>query len=45
MKELEIYVFGVAEGSLPQVMVLKGGGEAKISAEKLMVIFFSLLTC
>jgi len=45
MQELEIYVFGVAEGSLPQVMVLEGGGEAKTPADNLMGIFFSLLTC
>ena len=44
MQELEIYVFGVAEESLPQVMVLKGWGEAETHANNLIVIFFSLLT-
>ena len=41
MRELETYVFGVTEGSLPQVMVLEGGGEAETPADNLMVIFFS----
>jgi len=41
MPELETYVFGVAEGSLPQVTVPEGGGEAKTPAHNLMVIFFS----
>ena len=44
MQELEIYVFGVVEGSLPQVMVLDGGGEAETLVDNLMGIFFSLLT-
>ena len=44
MQELETYVSGIAEGSLPQFMVPKGGGEAKTPADNLMVIFFSLLT-
>jgi len=44
MWELETYVFGVVEGSLPQVMILEGGGEAKMPMENLMVIFSSL-TC
>ena len=44
MQEIEICVFGVAEGSLPQVMVPEGGGEAETPADNLMVIFFSLLT-
>ena len=41
MRELKTCVFGVAEGSLPQVMVLKGGGEAETPADNLMVIFSS----
>ena len=41
MQELEICVFGVAEGSLPQVMVPEGGGEAETPVDDLMVIFFS----
>ena len=45
MQELEIYVFGVGEGSLPQVMVLERGGEAETPANNLMVIFLSFLTC
>ena len=44
MQELEICVFGVVEGSLPQVMVLEGEGEAETPTDNLMVIFFSLLT-
>jgi len=44
MRELEIYVFQVAKGSFPQVMVPKGGGEAETPADNLMVIIFSLLT-
>ena len=42
MQELEICVFGTAEGSLPQVMVLEGGSEAETPANTLMVIFFLL---
>ena len=45
MQEIEIYVFRVTEGFLPQVMVLEGGGEAETPVDNLMVIFFSLLTC
>lgn len=45
MKKLEIYVFGVAKGYLPQVMVPEGGGEAETPAKNIMGIFFSLLTC
>ena len=41
MQELENCVFGVAEGSLPQLMVLDGGGEAETPAENLLVMFFS----
>ena len=41
MQELEICVFGVAEGSLPQVMVPEGGSEAE-TADNLMVILFLL---
>jgi len=33
------YVFGVAGGSLPQVMVPEGGDEAKTLAHNLIVIF------
>jgi len=40
IQELEICVFGAAEGSLPQVMVPEGGSEAKNPAENLVVIFF-----
>ena len=42
MQELEIYVFGVVEGSLPQVMVQKGGSEAETPTNNLMVILFLL---
>ena len=42
MQELEICVFGAAEGSLPQVMVREGGSEAKAPADNLMVILFLL---
>ena len=45
MQELEICVFQVVEGSLPQVMVPEGGGEAATPADNIMVIIFSLLTC
>jgi len=45
MQELEIYVFGVAEGSLPQDMVPEWGGEVETCDENLMGIFFSSLTC
>ena len=41
MLELETYVFRVAEGSLPQVMVPEGGGKAETPVDNLMVIFFS----
>jgi len=41
MRETKTYVFGVAEGSLPQVMVPKGRDEAKTPAHNLMVTFFS----
>lgn len=41
MREQEIYVFGVAKGSLPQVMVPEGGDEVETPANNLMVIFFS----
>jgi len=41
MRELETCVFGVAEGSLPQVMVPEGGDEAETLAHNLMAIFFS----
>lgn len=34
------YVFGVAEGSVPQVMVPEGGYEDKTLAHNLIVIFF-----
>ena len=44
MQELEIYVFGVAKGSLPQFMVPEGGGEAETPSDNIMVIFFSFLT-
>jgi len=44
MQELEIYVFGVAEGSICHVMVPEGGDEAETDEENLMGIFFSLLT-
>jgi len=43
MQELEIYVFGAAEGSLPQVMVPEGGSEAEAPVENLMVILFLLV--
>ena len=33
-------VFGVAKGSLPQVMVVEGGDEAKAPMHNLIVIFF-----
>ena len=42
MRELETYAFGVAEGSLPQVMVPKGGSEVKTPAENLVLILFLL---
>ena len=42
MQEIEICVFGIAEGSLPQVMVPEGGSEVKTPIENLMVIFFLL---
>ena len=42
MQEPETCVFGVAEGSLPQVMVPKGGSEADTPAENLVVILFLL---
>jgi len=42
MQELEICVFGAVEGSLPQVMVSEGGGEAETPVENIMVILFLL---
>ena len=42
IQELEIYVFGAIEGSLPQVMVPEGGSEAKTPANNLVVILFLL---
>ena len=42
MQELEICVFGAAEGSLPQVMVPEGGSEAEAPIDNLMVILFLL---
>jgi len=39
MRELEICVFGVAEGSLPRVIVPEGGGEAETPTDNLMAIF------
>jgi len=42
IQELEICVFGVAEGSLPQVMVPEEGSEAETPANKLVVILFLL---
>ena len=42
IQQLEIYVFGVAEGSLPQVMVPEGGSEAEALVENLVVIPFLL---
>ena len=45
MQEQEIFVFGVAERSLPQVMVLEGGGEIETPIDNHMVIIFALITC
>ena len=42
MQELEICVFGVAEGFLPQVMVPEGGSEVEAPADNLVVILFLL---
>ena len=42
VQELEIYVFGAAKGSLPQVMVTEGGSEAETPFENLVVIIFLL---
>jgi len=42
MQELEICVFGIAKGSLPQVMVPEGGSEVETPADSLMMIFFLL---
>ena len=39
MREPEICVFEVVEGSLPQVMVPEGGDEAKTHPHNLIVIF------
>jgi len=39
MRESETYVFGAAEGSLPQVMVLEGGDEVETPVHNLIVIF------
>lgn len=41
-QELEIYVFGATEGSLPQVMVPERGSEVETPTKKLMVILFIL---
>ncbi len=42
IQELEICVFAVAEGSLPQVMVPEGGSEAETLVDNLVVILFLL---
>ena len=40
MQELEIFVFGVAEGSLTLVVVPEGGSEVEAPADNLVVILF-----
>ena len=40
MQEREIYVFGATKGSLPQVMVPKGGSEVESPTDNLVVILF-----
>ena len=42
VQELEICVFGVSEGSLPQVMVPEGDSEAETPVDNLVVIIFLL---
>ena len=42
IQELEICVFGAAEGSLPQVIVPEGGSEAETPTDNLVVILFLL---
>lgn len=43
MEELEICVFRVPEGSIPQFMIQEGGGEVGTIIDNLMVIFLSFL--
>jgi len=42
MQELEICVSGATEGSLPQVMVTKGGSQTEAPPDNVVVILFLL---
>jgi len=44
MQEIEIYVFRAAQRSLPQIMIPKGGNEAKTPTDNLVILLLSLLT-